>query len=33
MQKFQDRLTIYRLIDIINDIRREYKVIISYQKA
>ncbi|XP_022861736.1 uncharacterized protein LOC111382097 [Olea europaea var. sylvestris] len=33
MQKFQDPQTIYRPTDIINDNRREYRVVMSYQKA
>jgi hypothetical protein len=33
MHKFQDPRTIYRPTDIINDIRREYGVVMSYQKA
>ncbi|XP_022893831.1 uncharacterized protein LOC111408289 [Olea europaea var. sylvestris] len=33
MHKFQDPQTIYRPTDIINDIRREYGVVMSYQKA
>ncbi|XP_022889259.1 uncharacterized protein LOC111404725 [Olea europaea var. sylvestris] len=33
MHKFQDPRTIYRSSDIINDIRREYGVVMSYQKA
>lgn len=33
MHKFQDSRTIYRPVDIINDVRREYGVVMSYQKA
>ncbi|XP_022883600.1 uncharacterized protein LOC111400414 [Olea europaea var. sylvestris] len=32
MHKFQDPRTIYRPSDIINDVRREYGVVMSYQK-
>ncbi|XP_022847476.1 uncharacterized protein LOC111369964 isoform X2 [Olea europaea var. sylvestris] len=33
MQKFQDPRMIYKPSDIINDVRREYGVVMSYQKA
>ncbi|XP_022883239.1 uncharacterized protein LOC111399992 [Olea europaea var. sylvestris] len=33
MHKFQDPRIIYRPSDIINDVRREYGVVMSYQKA
>ncbi|CAA3031907.1 cytochrome P450 93A3-like, partial [Olea europaea subsp. europaea] len=33
MHKYQDPRTIYRPSDIINDVRREYGVVMSYQKA
>lgn len=33
MDKFRDPRTIYRPSDIINDVRRDYGVVMSYQKA
>ncbi|XP_022853121.1 uncharacterized protein LOC111374643 isoform X2 [Olea europaea var. sylvestris] len=33
MHKFQDPRIIYRLSDIFNEVRREYGVVMSYQKA
>ncbi|XP_022894140.1 uncharacterized protein LOC111408632 [Olea europaea var. sylvestris] len=33
MHKYQDPRTIYKPSDIINDVRREYRVVMSYHKA